>query len=120
MAQNNNTFLNILLLRCPRCGKGKIYSGLLKTVKKCSSCKLDIEKHDAGDGPAYCSMFLTATIITIAAVMVENYYRPDMWLHAMLWIPSVIILSVASLIFFKSLFIALQYIYVGGFKKKQK
>ena len=38
--------------RCPRCGKGKLFTGLLNVVDRCAACDLDLRGNDAGDGPA--------------------------------------------------------------------
>ncbi len=35
---------------CPRCGKGRLYNGLLTVSDTCSVCGLDLSPHDTGDG----------------------------------------------------------------------
>ena len=35
---------NAIKLRCPRCGKGKLYEGVIRMAKECSHCRLDIVK----------------------------------------------------------------------------
>ncbi|MFK7818910.1 MAG: DUF983 domain-containing protein [Planctomycetaceae bacterium] len=35
---------NAIRLRCPRCGKGKLYDGFITMSKECSNCQLDIAK----------------------------------------------------------------------------
>jgi surfeit locus 1 family protein len=39
-------------MRCPRCGKGKLYNGLLKIADRCVVCDLDLSAEDSGDGAA--------------------------------------------------------------------
>ena len=41
-----------LKARCPRCGEGKLYAGMLNPAKECSACKLDYSFIDSGDGPS--------------------------------------------------------------------
>jgi len=41
-----------LTCRCPRCGRGKLFDGLLTVAPVCSACGLDLKKEDSGDGPA--------------------------------------------------------------------
>ncbi len=41
-----------LLCRCPRCGRGKLFSGFLSIAPACGVCGLDLGDHDSGDGPA--------------------------------------------------------------------
>ncbi|MCX7384058.1 MAG: DUF983 domain-containing protein, partial [Alphaproteobacteria bacterium] len=37
---------------CPRCGQGRLFSGLLTVRPRCDVCGLDLHEHDSGDGPA--------------------------------------------------------------------
>ena len=37
--------------RCPRCGEGRLFTGLLAVSPACPSCGLDFSAEDAGDGP---------------------------------------------------------------------
>jgi len=38
--------------RCPRCGQGRLFKGLLEIRPRCEVCDLDLSTHDAGDGAA--------------------------------------------------------------------
>ena len=38
--------------RCPRCGRGALFSGFLTLAPACNVCGLDFSFADAGDGPA--------------------------------------------------------------------
>src|SRR6202035_9601 len=38
--------------RCPRCGQGRLFAGLLSVRGACEVCGLDLSGQDAGDGPA--------------------------------------------------------------------
>ena len=51
-----------LLGRCPRCGKGALFRGLLDVRDTCESCGLDLRSHDAGDGPAVAGIFVLGAI----------------------------------------------------------
>jgi uncharacterized protein (DUF983 family) len=42
--------------RCPRCGRGKLYSGFLTLRPNCEACGLDYAFIDSGDGPAVLPM----------------------------------------------------------------
>ncbi|MDP7044643.1 MAG: DUF983 domain-containing protein, partial [Alphaproteobacteria bacterium] len=37
-------------MRCPRCGKGRLYDGLLEIAGRCAICDLDLSAEDSGDG----------------------------------------------------------------------
>ena len=95
--------------RCPRCGKGKLYAGFLNLRPNCEACGLDYAFIDAGDGPAIFIIMLAGAIVVTAALIVEIKYQPPFWLHAALWLPLILIVTLAPLRPIKGLMIALQY-----------
>ena len=98
-----------LLGRCPRCGQGKLFDGLLKLKPACSACGLDYGFADAGDGPAVFVILIIGFLVVGLALWTEVTYAPPVWLHMLLWGPLTIILSLALLRGLKGLLIALQY-----------
>ena len=95
--------------RCPRCGQGKLFSGFLKVADRCSVCGLDLSKADSADGPAFFIMLLVPALIIPIAMWVEFSYMPPFCLHALLWTPLIIGLSVALLRPLKGVMVALQF-----------
>lgn len=95
--------------RCPRCGQGKLFSGFLKVADRCSVCGLDLSKADSADGPAFFIMLLVPALIIPLAMWVEFSYVPPLWLHAVLWTPLIIGLSIALLRPLKGVMVALQF-----------
>lgn len=95
--------------KCPRCGKGKIYSGFLTLRPACDSCGLDFDFMDSGDGPAIFMIMIAGAIVVGAALIVEIKYQPPFWLHAALWLPLILATTLLPLRSMKSLLIALQY-----------
>ena len=95
--------------RCPRCGQGKLFSSFLKVADRCSVCDLDLSKADSADGPAFFIMLLVPALIIPIAMWVEFSYMPPFWLHALLWTPLIIGLSVALLRPLKGVMVALQF-----------
>src|SRR5215475_5747401 len=95
--------------KCPRCGKGKIYSGFLTLRPSCEACGLDFAFMDSGDGPAIFMIMIAGAIVVSAALIVDIKYQPPFWLHAALWLPLILITTVLPLRSMKSLLIALQY-----------
>jgi uncharacterized protein (DUF983 family) len=95
--------------RCPRCGKGRLFSGFLRVADRCSVCGLDYSFVDAGDGPAVFIMLIVGFIVTGAALIVEALYAPPYWMHAALWVPLAVGLPLLILRPFKATLIALQY-----------
>ena len=99
----------VLLGRCPRCGSGPLFSGLLTVRDTCLECGLDLRAHDAGDGPAMAGIFIVGALAVIAALVVDAKYRPPLWLHAVLWPVIVLPLSLLVMRLAKALLVALQY-----------
>jgi uncharacterized protein (DUF983 family) len=100
-----------LLGRCPRCGKGKLFKGVLDIADQCDSCGLQFFGHDAGDGPAVAGIFVLGTAVVALAIWVEFTFMPPLWLHAALWTPIIVGGAVGLLRPLKGLAVALQYRY---------
>jgi uncharacterized protein (DUF983 family) len=98
-----------LRCRCPRCGKGKLFVGFLTLRPQCEACGLNYGFADSGDGPAVFIMFLAGFIVVAAALVTEIEYRPPYWVHAALWLPLILIVTLGPLRPMKGLMIALQY-----------
>jgi len=95
--------------RCPACGKGRLFQGFLTLRPACEHCGLDYGFADAGDGPAVFAILFGGAIVVFAALITEVVYQPPYWLHAMLWLPLILIVTLAPLRPIKGLLIALQY-----------
>lgn len=98
-----------LTCKCPRCGKGKLYSGFLSLAPRCDVCDLDYGFMDSGDGPAVFIILFAGFIVVACALIVEVMYQPPYWLHAVLWLPLVLLTTLGPLRPIKALLIALQY-----------
>ncbi len=95
--------------RCPRCGKGSLFTGFLTLRPRCESCGLDYSFADTGDGPAIFIILIAGFIVVFAALIVEFLYQPPFWLHALLWGPLILLVTLGPLRPMKGLLIALQY-----------
>ena len=95
--------------RCPRCGKGKLYAGFLTLRHGCEACGLDYTFMDSGDGPAVFVIMIAGAIVVTAALVTEVKYQPPLWLHALLWLPLTLAVTLWPLRVIKSLLIALQF-----------
>ena len=105
----STTILRGLACKCPRCGEGKLFEGFLSLRPSCSACGLDYAFIDAGDGPAVFIILIAGFIVVFCALIVEVIYQPPFWLHAVLWVPLVLLTTLAPLRPMKSLLIALQF-----------
>ena len=95
--------------RCPRCREGHLFSGFLNVGKTCERCGLDYAFADAGDGPAIFVILIAGFIVVGAALIVEVVYQPPFWLHAVLWGPLILAVTLLPLRLLKGLLIVLQY-----------
>jgi uncharacterized protein (DUF983 family) len=98
-----------LTCACPRCGKGKLFQGFLTLRPRCDKCGLDYSFADSGDGPAVFIMFGAGFIVVFAALLTEVQYQPPFWVHAVLWLPLIVVVTLGPLRPMKGLMIALQY-----------
>ena len=95
--------------RCPRCGEGKLFNGYLDLAPRCAHCGLDYSFADAGDGPAVFVILIAGFAVVGSALLVEAFWRPPYWLHALLWLPMLLILTLGLLRPLKGLLVTLQY-----------
>jgi len=95
--------------RCPRCGEGRLFNGYLSVPPRCAACGLDFSFADSADGPAVFAILIVGAIVAGAALLTEIAYSPPLWLHFVLWIPLVLVLSLGLMRPLKGVLIALQY-----------
>ena len=97
------------MCRCPRCGEGRIFAGLLTVRGACPACGRDLSAEDAGDGPAvFLIFFLGAVAVGIAAWM-EIEFSPPIWVHLLVLTPIILGGAIGLLRPLKAGMIALQY-----------
>ena len=95
--------------RCPRCGEGRMFSGFLAVAPSCGVCGLDYAFADSGDGPAVFGILFIGFLVVGLALWMEVTHNPPLWLHFLLWVPLVLILSPLALRLMKGLLIAYQH-----------
>ena len=95
--------------RCPRCGQGRLYSGLLTIRDRCEACGLDLSRADAGDGAAVGVILILGALVVGLASWIEVAFSPPLWVHAVVWplvtFPAAILMMRPS----KAALVALQY-----------
>jgi uncharacterized protein (DUF983 family) len=95
--------------RCPRCGEGRLFSGLLSVRPGCGVCGLDYSFADAGDGPAVFVILIIGFIVVGLALWLETSFGPPLVVHFLLWIPLTLVLALVALRLIKGVLITLQY-----------
>jgi len=94
---------------CPRCGRGRLYAGLLRFNERCPACGLDLTIFNVGDGPAAFLTLIIGAIIVGLALWVELAFSPPWWVHALLWLPLALVGTIGSLRASKGLLLGLEY-----------
>lgn len=76
-----------LRMRCPACGKGRMFRAYLKVADTCPACGAELHHHRADDAPAYFTILVVGHVVVPLAAVVERLFTPAMWIHMSLWIP---------------------------------
>lgn len=118
--QTPSPYIAGLTCRCPRCGEGKMLIGFLELRPRCEVCGLDYSFADAGDGPAVFIILFAGFIVVAAALVTEIAYQPPFWLHAVLWLPLILIVTILPLRPMKGLMVALQFHHKAAEGKLEK
>ena len=102
--------------RCPNCGKGPMFWKYLKVVDTCSYCAEDLSHQRADDAPPYFTIFIVGHIILPLALMSEKIWQLSTTTHLVLWLPSILILSLVLLPCVKGAVVGLQWsLHMHGF-----
>ncbi len=101
--------LAALLCRCPRCNRGKLFSGFLTTVELCGVCGLRLGEIDNGDGPAVLLIFILGVSVVPLAIWASDLVDLPLWAQGAFWSVVILALTVGMLRPAKALFIALNY-----------
>jgi len=102
--------LNGLLCRCPRCGKGKLFSRFLKVTDTCSECGEELFHHRADDLPPYIAITIVGHILVIGMLhmeMGESAVNPLFYLYTV--VPMAIILPLLMLQPIKGAIVGMQW-----------
>lgn len=98
-----------LVCKCPACGQGSIYQGVLTVREACDHCQLPLKKHDAGDGPAFFAITIVGALAAVVAWFIEIMFMPPMWVHLLVMPILIVVSSIVVLRIGKAILIGLQY-----------
>jgi uncharacterized protein (DUF983 family) len=73
--------------RCPACGDGSQFGSFMKIADRCPACGEELHHQRADDAPPYFTIFIVGHIVVPLVLLVERLWHPDMWVHAALWLP---------------------------------
>lgn len=95
--------------KCPACGQGRLFQKFLKVTPACSRCGEELHHQKADDLPAYVVMSIVGHIVVGLLLWTEVHYAPPYWVHASLWFPLTILLTLGLLQPVKGTIVALQW-----------
>lgn len=79
---------------CPRCGQGRLFSGMLKFKPACTNCGLDFAALEVGDGAVVFVVMIANVLVLGGALALENAFSPPVWVHVLLWPPVIVFVCV--------------------------
>jgi len=96
-------------LRCPCCGKGRIFRGYLKVRPFCETCGLELQLQRADDAPPYFTILIVGHIVIPGMLILQQQADPPAWLQYAIWLPLALLLTVILLPRVKGALIGLQW-----------
>ena len=104
-----NPILAGLAGRCPRCGKGRMFTGFITLKPACESCGLDYAFADAGDGPAVFVIMIAGFIVAFGALFTMVAFRTSPVITLVIWLPMTLVIVLGLLRPMKGLMLAAQF-----------
>lgn len=95
--------------RCPSCQSGPLYESYLKVTDTCTNCGTELHHHRADDAPPYFTIFLVGHFIVGGVLALERAFAPEAWVHAAIWVPLTLVLSLLFLPRVKGALVGLQW-----------
>jgi uncharacterized protein (DUF983 family) len=99
---------------CPRCGKGRLFAGVISFRPRCTVCGLDYAAFNVGDGAASFLILIVGAVVTGLAMWLELSRSPPWYVHVVLWAPLTLALSLALMRLSKGLLLAMEYRHDAG------
>ena len=90
-----------LCRRCPNCGKGALFQGMLTVRSPCPVCGNDNAAYPSDDMPPYVTVALLGHMIIPLFIWVDFSLAPPLWLEFAIWPSLTAVLTIALLPFVK-------------------
>lgn len=81
---------------------------MLRFAPRCSSCGLDFDAFNVGDGPAAFLILIVGGLVTGGAIWLELAAMPPYWVH-LVWVPVAAALTIGGLRLGKAWLLAQEY-----------
>ena len=108
--EKTSPFVAGLTGRCPKCGEGAMFKGLLALAPRCDACGADFESADVGDGAAVFALFIVGFLAILLFLLTAVAFRGlPWWGHMIIQVPFIFGASILCLRPLKGLLFALQF-----------
>jgi uncharacterized protein (DUF983 family) len=88
-------------MRCPNCGKGKLFDGYLKIHSPCDVCRNDNARYPSDDLPPYLTIIVAGHVLVGLYMWLGADSDLSMWIQAAIWIPVTLVACLVLLPFTK-------------------
>ena len=80
---------------CPCCGRSKLFAGFLRVAESCPHCAAPLGRVRADDAPPYFTIFAVGHVVVPGMLMLEKAQAPELWVHAAIWLPLTLAMTMA-------------------------
>jgi uncharacterized protein (DUF983 family) len=98
-----------VLGRCPKCGKGRLFSGYLRIADGCAACGADFRMADSGDGPTVFVILVVGALAVPFVLALQLGFGWPLWAVALAGLIFTLALSLVLLPLFKGVLFTLQW-----------
>lgn len=112
---------NGMACKCPKCGKGSLFSAYLKVADTCANCGEELRHHRADDAPPYIAIVIVGHILIGVMLHMEMTWQVDPAVYLYTMVPLAVILPLAMLPSIKGAIVGLQWAnYMHGFDPRHR
>lgn len=94
---------------CPRCGAKTLFAAPAALTDECAACGLEIRALERGGRFVGVVTMLLALVLILAALGVDEWLRPPLWLSLAVWLPVTVGGVIFALRFYKTMWVYHQY-----------
>jgi uncharacterized protein (DUF983 family) len=94
---------------CPRCGAKTLFAAPAALADECANCGLDILGLERGGRLVGVMTMLLALMLILAALGIDEWLRPPLWLQLAVWAPVTVGGVIFALRFYKTMWVHHQY-----------
>lgn len=83
--------------KCPRCGKGRLLHRYLKIVDHCRACGESYGHFRTDDAASWLTILVVGHLTVPVIVVLEESYHPVLWIAFAIYLPLIVLLTLALL-----------------------